>query len=123
MLSKDDLNNGVTFILKLSDAHGEAVQWVQSLRGDAAARWYEIYWRSDWEALRAHGAEVFQNRVTADQAEHVRRAARCIVIHTAAVKAEEIGPPQDARPLEPGWEDDGGSLGRGSHDGLLWHAC
>ena len=111
MLSKDDLSNGATFILKLTDANGVPAQWVATLRGGIAAYWYAIYRRSDWAALRAHGAEVFHERVTEAQAERVRRSGRCVVIHTSAVKAEEIAPPtQRAKPLQPDWENDGGSL-------------
>jgi hypothetical protein len=58
-----------------------------------AAYWYAVYRRSDWAALRAHGAEVFLNRVTEAEAERVRRSGRCIVIDTPDVKAEEIDSP------------------------------
>jgi len=94
MLSKDELNNGTTFILKLTDATGASVQWVASLRGDIARYWYEIYRRSDWEALRAHGGEVFLDRVSEAHAERVRRAARCVVIHALQIKAEQMSLPQ-----------------------------
>jgi hypothetical protein len=114
MLSRDDLSDGTTFILKLRDAAGAPAQWVTSLRGDIALYWYEVYRRSDWAALRAHGREVFQDRVTEAHAERVRRFARCIVIHTSDVKAEEVDPPHPAgRPLQPGWENDGGTLAPG----------
>ena len=111
MLSKDDLSNGARFILKLTDANGVPAQWVATLRGGIAAYWYAVYRRSDWAALRAHGAEVFHERVTEAEAERVRRSGRCVVIHTSAVKAEEITAPiQRTKPLQPDWEDDGGSL-------------
>jgi hypothetical protein len=111
MLSKNDKSNGTTFILKLLDAARAPVQWVASLRGDIAVYWYEVYRRSDWAALRAHGGDVFHDRVTEAQAEHVRKSGRCIVIHTPEVKAEEIALPKPAtKPLQPDWENDGGSL-------------
>jgi hypothetical protein len=111
MLSKDDKSNGTTFILKLLDTARAPVQWVASLRGDTAVYWYEVYRRSDWAALRAQGGDVFHDRVTEAQAEHVRRSGRCIVIHTPEVKAEEIVPRKPApKPLQPDWENDGGSL-------------
>ena len=111
MLSKDELSNGVTFILKLSDAAGESAQWVATLQGDLAAYWYEAYRRSDWAALRAHGGEVFRDRVTDVEAERVCKSGRCVVIHTPLVKAEDIvATPQRVKPLQPGWENDGGSL-------------
>ena len=53
MLSHDELNNGSTFILKLQNAAGVWSQWVQTLHGDTARHWYEIYRDSDWPALRA----------------------------------------------------------------------
>ena len=111
MLSKDDLSDGINFILKLSDATGMPAQWVERLCGDIASRWYDIYCRSDWEALRAHGAEVFHNRVTEAEAEHVRRSAHCIVIHTPEVKAEQIDPhPRLPEAIQPRWENEGGLL-------------
>ena len=111
MLSKDELANGTTFILKLTDAAGAPAQWVASLRGKMAIKWYEIYQRSDWEALRARGSQVFHHRVTEAEAERVRNSGRCIVIHTPEVKAEEIeAPSEQNKPLQPGWENDGGSL-------------
>ena len=111
MLSKDDLSNGATFILKLTDAAGAPVQWVVSLRGGIAAYWYAVYRRSDWATLRAHGSEVFHDRVGEAEAERVRRSGRCIVIHTPEVKAEEIDSPKPGKkPLQPGWENEGGSL-------------
>ncbi|HEX8522044.1 MAG TPA: hypothetical protein VF669_07295 [Tepidisphaeraceae bacterium] len=111
MLSKDELSNGMTFILKLTDAAGAPVQWIASLRGDTAVYWFEVYRRADWAALRSHGGEVFHDRVTEAHAEHVRKSARCIVIHTPEVKAEEVSPPNPlTKPLQPNWENDGGSL-------------
>ena len=114
MLSQDELSNGATFILKLTDANGVPAQWVATLRGGIAAYWYAVYRRSDWAALRAHGGEVFHERVTEAQAERVRTSGRCVVIHTSAVKAEELASPiERAKPLQPDWENDGGSLAPG----------
>jgi hypothetical protein len=111
MLSKDDLSNGTTFILKLTDAAGAPVQWVACLRGEIALHWYEVYRRSDWTALRAQGGEVFRDRVSEVEAERIRKSGRCIVIHTPQVKAEEIDSPYPrTKPLQPGWENEGGSL-------------
>ena len=71
---------------------GVPAQWVETLRGDAAVRWYDIYRRSDWAALRAEAAGVFRgNGVTEGEAEKVRTSRnRCIYIHTDAVKADEL---------------------------------
>jgi hypothetical protein len=64
---------------------------VETLRGDAAARWYDIYLNSDWEALQAEAAGVFRNRVTEAEAEAVRRAdSRCVVIRTMLVETGEL---------------------------------
>ena len=123
MLSKDDLSNGVTFILKLSDAAGSPVQWVQTLRGETAIQWYEIFRRSDWETLRATGTAVFVTRVSEADAEKVRNTARCIVIHTQSVKAEEIDKTlQHPKPLQPGWENEGGTLAEVAPSDE-WRAC
>ena len=90
MLSNDDLANGTTFILKLRDAAGAPVQWVETLRGDLAARWYEIYRASDWQALRAGAAGVFVHAVTEEAAELARRARRCVVIKPPLIRVEEL---------------------------------
>ena len=91
MLSTDEIKDGMTFIMQLSDASGCSVQWVETLRGDTAKRWYEIYRQSDWTALRAEAADVFHRRVTAVEADAVRTSRnRCVFIHPAAVKAEEL---------------------------------
>jgi hypothetical protein len=91
MLSKDEINDGRVFILKLRGAGGAPSQWVERLRGDAAARWYEIYRTSDWGALRAEAGGTFRNRVSSEQAELARRGSRCVVIDTRAVDAEDVG--------------------------------
>src|SRR6185436_9818287 len=52
MLSPDELKDGMTFILQLANAGGDRVQWVETLRGETAKRWYQIYRQSDWTALR-----------------------------------------------------------------------
>jgi hypothetical protein len=89
MLSPDELKNGMTFVLQLDNAGGERVQWIETLRGETARHWYEIYRRSDWPALRAEAADIFHRRVTETEAEAVR-SHRCIFIHPAAVKADEL---------------------------------
>jgi len=111
MLSNDELKDGMNFILKLSDTTGTAAHWIARFDGDIAARWYGIYYRSDWQALRDQGREVFRNRATEAEAERVLKSGRCVMIHTAQVKAEEIDPlVKVAMPLQPNWESDGGSL-------------
>ena len=90
MLSPDELTNGLTFILKLHDAAGAPIQWVQTLRGDIAKRWYDIYQRSDWVALRTEAAGVFLDRVTEEEAERKRKSGRCVVIKTQAVTVDEL---------------------------------
>ena len=93
MLSHDELKDGMTFILRLANAAGDPVHWVETLRGDTAKRWYEIYRQSDWTALRAEAADVFHRRVTEREAESVRTSRnRCVFIHTPAVHANELAP-------------------------------
>jgi hypothetical protein len=55
-----------------------------------AARWFDIYRRSDWRALRTGAAGVFIHAVTEDAAERVRRAHRCVVIKPPEVRVEEL---------------------------------
>ena len=62
MLSNDELINGIPFILKLWDAAGVATEWCETLSGDLAWRWYDIYRRSDWDALRREAPGVFRHR-------------------------------------------------------------
>ena len=91
MLSEDELSGGTVFILKLWDAAGASSQWAETLRGEAARRWYDIYRRSDWAALRAEAAGVFRNPVTEAEAESIRRSHnRCVYIHTPLVKTGEL---------------------------------
>jgi hypothetical protein len=90
MLSMDELANGKTFILKLKDSSGMAIQWVQTLTGALARRWYDIYQRSDWAALKQEAGGVFLNRVTDAQAERSCKSGRCVVIKTDAVKENEL---------------------------------
>lgn len=92
MLSTDELNDGIVFILKLLDADGKPVQWVQTLHGTTATRWYDIYQQSDWATLRIEAADIFLNSVSEDEAERVCGLGRCIVIRTLAVKVDELTP-------------------------------
>jgi hypothetical protein len=91
MLSNADLNDGMLFILQLQTRAGEALQWIQTLRGDVARRWYSIYQSSDWEALRIEAAGVFQSSVTQAQMDDVLKLEkRCVYIHTPLVKVEDL---------------------------------
>jgi hypothetical protein len=92
MLSKDEIANGRTFILKLWDAEGKPTQWVERLCGDVARRWYDIYATSDWEALRLEAADTFHREVSETDAEATRlaRGTRCVFIHTRSVKTGEL---------------------------------
>ena len=93
MLSKDELANGIPFILKLRDAAGVPVQWVERLSGDAARHWYDIYRTSNWGALRAEAAGTFRTGVSEADAEATRRAGRCVVIKTLVVLSDAVTPP------------------------------
>ena len=85
MLSTDELTNGMPFILKLWDAAGAPSYWVQTLRQATALHWYDIYRRSDWAALLSEGRDVFEHRVTEEEAQRVRTSSRCVFIQTSAV--------------------------------------
>ena len=91
MLSPDELKNGVTFVLRLENSSGADVQWVETLRGETAQRWHDIYQQSDWAVLRAEAADIFHRRVSEGEALATRNARhRCIFIHTSAVKVDEL---------------------------------
>ena len=91
MLSKDEIHHGMTFILKLWDAAGAPAQWIETLQGAAALRWYDIYRRSDWNALRAEASGTFTHAVSEVQAEATRSSRkRCIYIHTSEVRSNEL---------------------------------
>ena len=110
MLSRDEVANGRIFILKLWDASGVPRQWVETLSGAVARRWYDIYQRADWGALRTDAEGVFRNSVTEEEAERIRSKSRCVFIHTRSVNANEIGSARRlVDPPEAGWETDGGA--------------
>src|SRR6266550_9028765 len=91
MLSKDEINDGMAFILKLWDDTGAPAQWLETLQGATAMRWYDIYRRSDWSALRHEASRVFHHAVSETEAEGVRSSRhRCIYIRTTEVKANEL---------------------------------
>jgi hypothetical protein len=90
MLSKDEVIDGRTFIMKLPDAAGGQVQWTRTLRGDEARHWFDIYRRSDWQALRDEAADVFGKPVTAEEADRTRRSRRCVVIQTLLVESGQL---------------------------------
>ena len=90
MLSIDELSNGIPFILKLCDANGKPVQWAETLCGDAARRWFEIYRSSNWDALRLQASGTFHHGLTEAEAETLRRSRRCVVIKTQAVAANDL---------------------------------
>jgi hypothetical protein len=90
MLSIDELSVGIPFILKLRDAHDVPFQWAETLRGDAARRWFEIYRSSNWDALRLEASGTFRHRVTEAEAETLRKSRRCVVIKTQQVSANEL---------------------------------
>jgi hypothetical protein len=91
MLSKDELRGGMTFILKLWDAVGVPTQWVETLEGATARRWYGIYRRADWEALRAEATGVFRHPVTEEAVREIlKQQKRYVYIHTLMVEPAEL---------------------------------
>jgi hypothetical protein len=90
MLSKDELLDGITVILKLRDPAGEPIFWMQKLRGEVAAHWRSIYQTSDWQALRNEALTVFGVPVAASDAKRTFRSQRCLVIAAMAVCSREL---------------------------------
>jgi len=91
VLTKDELSDGTTFILKLCDANEKPFYWLETLRGDTARHWYDIYNYSNWEALRLEAADTFHRAVSEDEAQATRRShMRCIFVHTRLIKADEL---------------------------------
>jgi hypothetical protein len=91
MLSRNEVDNGRIFILKLRDSAGAPFQWVEKLRGADALRMYTIYRTSDWDALRREAAGLFHNSVSEQEAERVCTSRqRCVLIHTDQVNADQL---------------------------------
>jgi hypothetical protein len=90
MLSNDELAEGIYFVLKLPDGTGAPVYWLQKLRGDAAGHWFEIYQRSDWEALAAEAVGVFGAPSSTEVVERTVRSLRCVVIQPHNLKAGDL---------------------------------
>lgn len=98
MLSKDEISDGMTFILKLWDAGGVASTWIETLRGDTAKHWFDIYRRSDWVALRNEARDVFHRHVSEPEAEAVRTSRnRCIYIQTHDVISDSLAAGKGSR--------------------------
>jgi len=91
VISADELSNGIPFILQLRNSAGVAFQWMETLRGEVARHWYNIYQSSDWESLRAEAAGVFRFSVTGEQMQAFFKSnVRCISIQPMQVKVEEL---------------------------------
>jgi hypothetical protein len=90
MLSKDELADGKTFVLRLCGADGTPSQWVETLHGADAERWYAIYRSSDWRALRTEASHVFHHPATSDEADRAVESGECVYIHTPAVRTEDL---------------------------------
>ena len=92
MLSSDEQTDGTIFILKLWDVGGGPSYWVETLRNDAARRWYDIYRRSDWAALRSEAPDVFVHPASDSEVTRVRKTHnRLVFIHTTELTADEMG--------------------------------
>jgi hypothetical protein len=101
MISDDELRNGMPFILQLRNSSGIKSQWMETLRGEVARHWYDIYQSSDWEALRLEAAAVFRHSVTDAQMQtFIKTEARCILIDTKLVRIEDLqnGPAKAGKP-------------------------
>jgi hypothetical protein len=88
----DELKDGRMFILKIRDAARAEFFWVEKLRGETAARWYDIYRNSDWPARRRSAMDAFHNRVDERVADKAQRANRCVVIHTPSMTVDQLSP-------------------------------
>ena len=90
MSYQDRTGDGRIFVLKLWDAAGVPSQWVETLTGDLARRWYRIYRFSDWSALRAEASATFRRSVTEEESVNVCERNRCVLIQTTAVRSEDL---------------------------------
>lgn len=90
MLSKDELANGKTFLLRLWNREGVSSQWVQILCDDIARHWYDIYRFSKWSDLRLGALDVFQTPATEEIAAAVLKAGKCLYIHTREIAVEDL---------------------------------
>ena len=90
ILTDEEVRGGKTFVLKLWDAVGVPTHWVETLRGEAARRWYDIYRRSDWDAVRAEGGAVFRHPASEGAAHVALSSGRCIYLETLMVETGEL---------------------------------
>jgi hypothetical protein len=101
MLSRDDVRNGRMFVLKLWDAEGTPSQWAETLSGNVARRWYDIYRRSDWAALRREATGTFRSPFAEREALRLTERNRCVVIQTTAVTVGDLDAPPAVSRKEP----------------------
>jgi hypothetical protein len=91
MISDDELQKGMPFILQLRNSSGIKSQWMETLRGDVARHWYDIYQSSDWETLRLEATSVFRHSLTDAQLQtFIKTEVRCILIDTKLVRIEDL---------------------------------
>lgn len=90
MLSNDELTNGMTFVLVISDDEGAPQYRMCDLRGNEAREWFGVYQRSDWDALRRTAAATFGPPVPVADAQRTYTSRRCLVIRAMAVSAAEL---------------------------------
>jgi hypothetical protein len=90
MLSKDELAEGVNFVLKPHGEGGAPVCWMEKLRGVVARHWFEICRRSDWAPLIAEASGVFRSPVSTDLAERTFRKLRCVVIQPQRLTSADL---------------------------------
>ena len=77
MLSTDEIAEGTTFILKLPDADGNPIFWMETLKGDVARHWYDIYRGSDWQAVRRGGRCLYRSGAVGRRRTHPKIATLC----------------------------------------------
>jgi len=90
MLSKDELTDGINFVLKHPGGAGAPVYWMEKLRGDVARHWFESFRRSDWAALLAEASGVFLSPVSTELADRTFRKLRCVVIQPQRLTSADL---------------------------------
>jgi hypothetical protein len=73
---------------------------MERLKGDVARHWYDIYRKSDWQALREEATNAFGAPVPPADAARRQKSQRCVVIQPHTITANDLTPGQQSKKRE-----------------------